>query len=182
MGPIPLPDPALADGDLALRPWRPEDVPALVAACKDPEIPRWTLVPSPYSEDDARLWLAAQSAARRGGRRVELAIVDLDDRLLGSIAIARSADGRVGEVGYWVAAEARRRGVATRSVQLLAEWAFDELGLERIELLTEPENRASQRVAEAAGFTRERLLRAHREQKGTLRDFYLYALTPGDRP
>jgi RimJ/RimL family protein N-acetyltransferase len=67
-------------------------------------------------------------------------------------------------------------------VQLLAEWAFDELGLERIELLTEPENRASQRVAEAAGFTRERRLRAHREQKDTLRDFYLYALTPGDRP
>ena len=64
-------------------------MPALVAACKDPEIPKWTLVPSPYSEDDARLWLAAQSAARRGGRRVELAIVDLDDRLLGSIAIAR---------------------------------------------------------------------------------------------
>jgi RimJ/RimL family protein N-acetyltransferase len=177
VGPIPLPDPALADGDLALRPWRPEDVPALVAACKDPEIPKWTLVPSPYSEDDARLWLAAQSAARRGGRRVEMAIVDLDDRLLGSIAIARSADGRVGEVGYWVAADARGRGVATRSVRLLSGWAFEALGLERIELLTEPENRVSQRVAEAAGFTRERLLRGHREQKGTLRDFYLYALT-----
>jgi RimJ/RimL family protein N-acetyltransferase len=179
VGPIPLPDPPLGDGDLALRPWRPQDVPAIVAACQDPEIPKWTLVPSPYSEDDARLWLAAQSAARRGGRRVELAIVDPEDRLLGSIAIARSIDGRAGEVGYWIAREARRRGVATRAVQLLAEWAFSELGLARIELLAEPGNHASQRVAEAAGFKRVRLLPAHREQKGRMRDFYLYVLAAG---
>jgi RimJ/RimL family protein N-acetyltransferase len=178
VGPIPLPEPPLANGDLALRPWRPQDVPAIVAACQDPEIPKWTLVPSPYSDDDARLWLAAQSAARRGGRRVELAIVDGDDRLLGSIAIARSVDGRAGEVGYWIAREARRRRVATRAVRLLSEWAFAELELERIELLAEPGNTASQRVAEAAGFTRERLLPAHRQQKGRMRDFYLYVLVP----
>jgi RimJ/RimL family protein N-acetyltransferase len=178
VGPIALPDPPLANGDLALRPWRPEDVPAIVIACQDPEIPKWTLVPSPYSEDDARLWLAAQAAARRGGRRVELAIVDREDRLLGSIAIARSADGRAGEVGYWVAAGARRRGVASGAVKLLAAWAFSDLELERIELLAEPGNLASQRVAESAGFTRERLLPAHREQKGSMRDFYLYALSP----
>jgi RimJ/RimL family protein N-acetyltransferase len=176
VGPIALPDPPLRNGDIALRPWRPQDVPAIVAACQDPEIPKWTLVPAPYSEDDARLWLAAQAAARRGGRRVELAIVDGDDRLLGSIAMARSADGRAGEVGYWVAREARRRGVATGAVRLLAEWAFDALRLTRIELLAEPENHASQGVAEAAGFTRERLLPHHREQKGRLRDFYLYVL------
>jgi RimJ/RimL family protein N-acetyltransferase len=178
VGPIPLPDPPLGNGDVGLRPWRPQDVPAIVAACQDPEIPKWTLVPSPYSEDDARLWLAAQAAARRGGRRVELAIVDPADRLLGSIAIARSIDGRAGEVGYWIARDARRRGVATRAVRLLVGWAFRELGLERIELLAEPGNTASQGVAEAAGFRRERLLRAHREQKGTMRDFYLYAVSP----
>jgi RimJ/RimL family protein N-acetyltransferase len=179
VGPIPLPEPPLANGDVSLRPWRPQDVPAIVAACKDPEIPKWTLVPEPYSEDDARLWLAAQSAARRGGRRVELAIVDGDDRLLGSIAIARSIDGRAGEVGYWIARDARRRGVATRAVELLSTWAFSELGLERIELLAEPGNTASQGVAEAAGFTKERLLPAHREQKGRMRDFFLYVLVPG---
>ena len=115
----------------------------------------------------------------RGGRRVELAIVDGDDRLLGSIAIARSIDGRAGEVGYWIARDARRRGVATRAVELLSTWAFSELGLERIELLAEPGNTASQRVAEAAGFTKERLLPAHREQKGRMRDFFLYVLVPG---
>jgi RimJ/RimL family protein N-acetyltransferase len=180
VGPIELPDPPLRDGDITLRAWVAEDVPAIVAACQDPEIPRWTLVPSPYSADDARLWLAAQAAARRGGRRVELAIADVDDaRLLGSIAIARSADLRAGEVGYWVAADARRRGVATRAVRLLSDWAFAELGLDRIELLAEPGNEASQRVAEAAGFHRDRLLRGHREQKGTLRDFYLFVRQPG---
>ena len=179
MARLPTPDPGPSDGVVLLRAWRESDVPQMVEACKDPEIPKWTLVPEPYSEDDARLWLAAQSAARRGGRRVELAIVDGDDRLLGSIAIARSIDGRAGEVGYWIARDARRRGVATRAVELLSTWAFSELGLERIELLAEPGNTASQRVAEAAGFTKERLLPAHREQKGRMRDFFLYVLVPG---
>ena len=113
MGPIPLPEPPLANGDVALRPWRPQDVPAIVAACQDPEIPKWTLVPSPYSADDARLWLAAQSAARRGGRRVELAIVDGKDRLLGSIVGFRIEISRL--EGKWKLSqnhpEERRRRV-----------------------------------------------------------------------
>ena len=48
----------LEDGDVVLRPFVDEDVPAIVAACQDPEIPRWTSVPSPYTEDDARRYLA----------------------------------------------------------------------------------------------------------------------------
>jgi RimJ/RimL family protein N-acetyltransferase len=165
-----------------LRAWRPEDVPELVAACQDPEIPRWTLVPAPYTEDDARLWLASQSAARQGGRRIELAIAAAGNGgLLGSVALARSPEDDTGEVGYWVAARARGRGVATRAVGLLCEWSFGEpLRLSRVELLAEPGNRASQRVAERAGFRRERLLRAHREQKGTLRDFVLFAREPAE--
>ncbi|MGH2801119.1 MAG: GNAT family N-acetyltransferase [Thermoleophilaceae bacterium] len=44
----------LSDGEIALRPFIEDDVPAITAACQDPEIPRWTLVPSPYTEEDAR--------------------------------------------------------------------------------------------------------------------------------
>ena len=58
-----------------------------------------------------------------------------------------------GEIGYWVTAEARGRGIATRAVHLLAGWARDELGLTRIEILPHKDNPASRRVAEKAGFT-----------------------------
>ena len=54
---IPVPDPPLRDDAVVLRPWSLDDVPAVTAACQDPEIPRWTTVPTPYAEEDARLWL-----------------------------------------------------------------------------------------------------------------------------
>jgi hypothetical protein len=44
----------LEDGDIALRPYTEDDVPAITAACQDTEIPPWTSVPSPYTEEDAR--------------------------------------------------------------------------------------------------------------------------------
>jgi RimJ/RimL family protein N-acetyltransferase len=57
-----------------------------------------------------------------------------------------------GEIGYWVVADARGRGVATRAVRLLADWARDELRLTHIDVLPHKDNVASRRVAEKAGF------------------------------
>src|SRR2546421_6700412 len=70
---IPLPDPPLDDGAVALRPWRATDLVPLVDACQDPEIPRWTAVPSPYGEHDAREYLARAEIDRRSGRARGLA-------------------------------------------------------------------------------------------------------------
>ena len=161
----------LEDGDVALRPLAEEDVPEVVAACQDPEIPRWTVVPSPYTEDDAREFLARAPDVS--------AIVDAESgEFLGTIGW-RWVDGNV-QIGYWVKREARGRGVATQALRLLARWAFAELGAARIQLLTEPENRASQRVAEKAGFRREALLRSFIDLKGRRRDAYMYALLRDD--
>ena len=65
-----------------------------------------------------------------------------------------------GEVGYWLAPEARGAGHATRAVGLICAWGFSHLRLERIELLAATGNPASQRVAERCGFTREAVLRS----------------------
>ena len=65
------------------------------------------------------------------------------------------------EVGYWLAREARGQGHATRAVGLISTWGFAALGLERLDLYAAIENRASQLVAERAGFTREALLRSY---------------------
>ncbi len=178
---IALPAP-LSDGVIALRPWRADDVPALVEAAQDPEIPRWTVVPSPYSEADARGFIAAQSERRASGDAAPFAIVSADeDELFGSVEITlqdwRNARG---EVGYWIAGPARRRGIAVRAVNLISQWAFSSLGLARIELLVEPPNTGSQGVAERAGYTREGVLRSYREMKGKRVDFVLFSLLPGD--
>jgi RimJ/RimL family protein N-acetyltransferase len=54
----PMELPTLRDGDLVLRPKRPDDLDAVTAACQDPEIPRWTFVPSPYTRADAEAYFA----------------------------------------------------------------------------------------------------------------------------
>jgi RimJ/RimL family protein N-acetyltransferase len=176
-----LPDPPLSDGEIVLRGWTLSDVPALTAACQDPEIPRWTVVPSPYTERHARDFIEGCAGDRSAGRELALAIVDREGTLLGAIGVGRFDwdDGRA-EIGYWIAREARRRAVGVRATRLLARWALTDLGLERLELLANPENEASQRLAERAGFTREGVLRRYRRRHGRREDLVMFSLLAED--
>jgi len=145
--------PTLRDGDLVLRPKRPDDVDAITAACQDPEIPRWTFVPSPYTRADAEAYLIRSAEEQAAGTALNLLAVDAQDRLLGSFGLMElDREPGYGEIGYWVAAEARGRGVATHGLVMLADWARRELGLTKIDILPHKDNAASRRVAEKAGF------------------------------
>ena len=93
---------------------------------------------------------------RLSGEQVDFALTDLahDHAVLGGLSLHDIHDGRCA-VGYWLAAHARGRGVATRAVRLAAAYVLDQLGIARLELTCGPDNHASQRVAERCGFTRE---------------------------
>jgi RimJ/RimL family protein N-acetyltransferase len=178
---IPVPDPPLTDGEILLRPWERRDVPAITAACQDPEIPRWTVVPHHYTERHARDFIGSTGTDLAAGRELALAIVDSEDRVLGALGLSNFdwADLKA-EIGYWMAAEERGRGIGSRATRMLAEWAIATLGLERLELLANPENEASQRLAERAGFTREGVLRRYRRRHGVREDLVMYSLVAED--
>lgn len=163
-----------------LRPLAEDDVPAIVAACQDPEIPRWTLVPSPYTEDDARAWIADAGRQWREGTGAHFAVADVrTGRLVGSIGL-RCSDWPVVEAGYWVSREARGLGVGTGALRLVSGWALRRLGAARVQLVADVDNAASQRVAEKAGFVREGVLRQALETKGRRSDCVMFSLLPGD--
>ncbi len=176
--PIPAPGVPLTDGTLVLRLPRETDVPAIAAACGDPEIARWIPVPVPYGVEDARNFVAFTAEGWSSGREPTFVIADAADRsLLGTLALHRRPDepGRAA-VGYWLAPEARGRGAATRAVRLVVPWAFEvEPELVRVELLTLVGNDASGRVALRAGFTREGVLRRYLPFRGELVDAVMYA-------
>jgi RimJ/RimL family protein N-acetyltransferase len=181
MPPIPLPEPPLTDGEMLLRPWTLDDVPAVTAACRDPEIPRWTVVPFDYQDHHAIEFISGREADRAAGRELSFAVVDRDDHLLGAIGIMNfDWPDLKAEIGYWVAPEARNRGVGTRAVRLLSRWAIEELALERIELFANPENEASLRLALSAGYTREGTLRLYRKRRGVREDLVMHSLLAGD--
>ena len=175
---IVLPAGPLAQEQTALRPWRDADLPDLVEACQDPEIVRWTSVPSPYGEADARSYLRQRYDAAFAGLTAPFAIVDASSgRLLGSISLLRFSWAHArGEVGYWLAAWARGQGHATRAVRLICAWGFSALRLERVDLMVSTGNPSSQRVAERAGFTREAVLRSYMRGTPERQDMVMYGL------
>jgi RimJ/RimL family protein N-acetyltransferase len=176
------PDRPLADEAVLLRAWRRSDVAAAHRATLDPLIPRFTRVPEANTERNVRAYLLEQEPRRRAGEEIAFAIADArDEQLLGAIALGRFSwpDARA-EIGYWLAPWARGRGIASRAVRLLARWALVDVGLARLELRTDAENAASQRVAERCGFVREGTLRSHEDLKGRRRDVIVFSLLPGE--
>src|SRR3954451_13081965 len=127
------PDPPLEDGVIALRAWRNTDARGIAQLFEDREALEWTRAPAPYREGDARQWLAGLPAQMRRGDALPLAVSDsAGGRLLASIEL-RMRDERRAEFGYVVASWARGRAVGTRALRLYTRWAFDTLGLDRLE-------------------------------------------------
>ena len=150
---------ALRHGDLVLRLPTRADTDAVVAACQDPEIPRWTRVPSPYGIVEAHAWFELAEAERAAGEGLHLLITE-GDVLMGSVGIVGlDWPGGVAEVGYWVSAEARGRGVAGRALEVVAGWGLQQ-GVRRLFADVIVGNRASERVLEKVGFQREGVQRS----------------------
>jgi len=156
-----------------LRPPQDEDAHRIAAICSDPEITRWTNVPSPYTVEDAHAWIAYTAIEREHGSGLHLVAVRQADRMLvGSAALRVHTDPPHGELGYWVAPAERRAGVATRSVALLVDRAFGTLGLPYVEVVVSPCNHASLALARRAGFTRR--ASELREFKGKVEEFEVW--------
>ncbi|WP_406292804.1 GNAT family N-acetyltransferase [Streptomyces sp. NBC_00624] len=156
---------AFSAGPLLLRPWCLDDIPALVAAYRDPAM-RDRLRDLITDEADAERWLRVQTEGRESGTRFSFAVVDtgLDDRPVGNVALKYPAPGSgAAEVGYWTAARARGRGLAPQAVEALTGWAFAAFaddGLRRLDLLHQEDNRASCRVAVKSGYAFAEILPA----------------------
>jgi RimJ/RimL family protein N-acetyltransferase len=176
----------LREGAVRLRPWRLDDAPALVRRINDAAVAAFLdLIPQPYDHADAVAYLTGCEEGWRTGASSNFAVlVDGTDGPAGSVGIRWSdIDEGVAEVGYWVAAEARGRGVATTATRLAARWAFaEEPRLERLQLRADVENEPSNRVAAKAGFTREGVLRSARHNARLDRrvDFAIWSLLRGE--
>jgi RimJ/RimL family protein N-acetyltransferase len=156
-----LPSEIIVDSELCLRRPRETDGPAIIAAVQDPEIPRWTTVPSPYGETEFAAWFAqANKRAVLHDLRRNYLIVDTDETVLGMVGLVRvRPDDENAEVGYWLGKESRGKGVITRSLTALIREIL-RAGYARIDAEVLVGNPASQRVLERVGFTHEGVLRS----------------------
>ena len=152
----------LSDGVVLLRPWFSSDASFMAEAATDPAIQRYNS-PAPSSVADAlsniegiaQRWRSFEVDGDPTG--VAFAVTDAaSGEPVGMCGIDHWSGTDVAQFGYWLAAVARGRGLATRSVRLMTSWLF-ERGAARVFVTIESDNAASAAVARRAGFTtRER--------------------------
>ncbi len=182
-----MPAAPLTDGTVLLRLPDEHDGAAVRTYGQDPDIGEttWLPVPVPCPEEvAARLVQEFQEGWQgRFGLTLVITLPPATD-LVGVLHLSVHGAG-VGEIGYGVAPQYRRRGLATRAVRLVAAWAFAQLGLTRLEIVVTAggsQGLASQRVAEKAGFVYAGLRRSHIPATGCDYEDPLYVLPAPRRP
>ena len=172
-----------AGGSLLLRPWRPADARAVVAAYADPEIQRWH-GRRVDSEDEARDLILRWQRSWPSETGAHWAVTrDGSGEVLGRVALRsmRPDEGRA-ECAYWTAPSSRGGGVAPRALAALCAWAFGEIGFHRLDLVHSLANAASCRVAAKAGFVAEGVQRSAVLHADGWHDMHLHARISGDKP
>jgi RimJ/RimL family protein N-acetyltransferase len=168
--------------DIRLVPLARKHVTFLADVVHDPDVLRFTRVPDPPPEDFVEGWFAGYEEGRAAGTRDGFAILDAEGIFLGT-AVAPAIDRATGtvELGYTIMPAARGRGVATRALGLITEWAFAALDAKRIELYISTDNPASKRVAERNGYRYEGTLRSLYFKQDLRVDTEIWSKLPADR-
>ena len=160
---------------------RESDVGALFEACQDPDIRRYTTVPSPYERRHAVEFV--HRVAGRWEEGIEQTWAMRDGATLAGVVGLYRQSGGAAEIGYWVAPGSRGRGFMTEAARVVVDWAFSAEGLElaRIEWRAVVGNVASARVARTLGFRFEGTLRgALRNGSGDRDDGWIAGLLAAD--
>ncbi|SDT75477.1 Protein N-acetyltransferase, RimJ/RimL family [Streptomyces sp. TLI_053] len=168
---------------LVLRAPHESDIDAIEAACQDPEIQRWTVVPVPYLRGDAEYFVSdlARNGWRTGENPIWCVIERESGALVGTQGLTLPA-GRPGvaEIGWWATKEFRGRGYTAEAATAVARYGLAELGLRRLEWIAYVGNEGSRAVAAKVGFRFEGTLRAYAQQRGQFHDSWIASLLPGD--
>lgn len=160
-----------------LREWRESDACDLAAQLNNPHVQNNLRdgLPYPYTDKDAKEYITAMRSRDR--HRLFAYAVVLDDRVIGSISIARceNVHFRTAELGYYIGESYWGRGFATCAVRQMCSRMFAQTDLLRIFAEPYAYNTASCRVLEKAGFSLEGVLRRNAVKNGRILDMKLYA-------
>lgn len=169
----------LTDGVVLLAAPTDADVDRIIELCQDPDVSRWTTIPSPYGRSDAHFFLREIVAAGwDAGTVATWGVRTPDDATLhGMVGVDLGGDG---ELGFWMGAHARGRGWATQAARLAVDAAFAN-GVDHVRWKAILGNEGSRRVAEKVGFRVDGTVRHLIEQRGQWHDGWIATLLPDDR-
>lgn len=171
--------------DVLIRPFRDTDIPALYEAVRESadQLGPWMPWCHPdYSISETRAWVKKQIAAFEAGDEFHFAITSEANLILGVCGLnGIHRENRLANLGYWVRSSAVGRGIATQATRLIADWAFRNTDLERLEILVAIRNHPSLRVAAKAGAVWEGVLRGRLRLHDELHDSVMFSILRGER-
>jgi len=171
--------------DVSIRPFREDDAGGLYESVRESidDLIRWMpWCHLEYSISEAREWIGRQIAAFEARDEFSFAIITGNGHVAGVCGInAINWENRLANLGYWVRSSQLRRGIATRATCLLADWAFQNTDLNRLEILVSIRNHPSLRVAAKAGAVWEGVLRGRLQHRGETHDAVLFSIVRTDR-
>jgi len=169
--------PELPAGEqLIVRPWNEADVPSVVEAYAVADIQEWNL--RTMDADEAHEWIESWSAAWHAETDACWAIARRSDgSVVGRIALRQiSLAAGSADVTYWVLPNGRREGAASEAARSVSRWAFEIVGLHRLDLHHSVRNESSCGVAIRAGFGLEATLHSYLKHADGWHDMHLHAL------
>ena len=170
--------PTLETPRLRLRPFVPDDAPAVQRLAGAREIADATLtIPHPYPDGAAALWIARLAPAWAVGAEATFAVTAAaDGLLLGAAGVVVAPEHQAGELGYWVGVPYWGCGYATEAARALCGYAFTALAVHRIQARHLTRNPASGRVMQKLGMRREGVLRDAIRKWGRFEDVAVCSL------
>ena len=170
---------------LIVRPFREEDVSRLYEAVRESiaEVSPWlSWCHRDYSIEESREFIDSRVQAAESGDWYSFGVFAKDtERFLGGVGLNFiNRVHRMGNLGYWVRTSDTGRGIATEAARSMARFAFEQVGLHRVEILAAITNIPSQRVAAKTGAVREGILRKRLLIGGVSQDAMLFSLIPED--
>ena len=171
----------LSNDAVKIRRYCADDIPSLFEAAREStkEMLAWLSWCHPnYTVEESRSFVLSSETAWNEKTRFAFAVFDVSSGLfLGGVGLNQiNRNHNFANLGYWVRSSQTGRGVATAATLLAAEFGFEDLGLNRIEILTATGNAASRRVAEKAGAKREGILRNRLLLHNSPHDAVIYSL------
>ena len=169
--------PVLATGRLLLRPFDLADAHAVQRLCGTYAVAAATLLPYPYPDGLAEVWIASlREGSERGDAAAFAITLAGEGRLIGGVRLRIDVEHARGELGFWVARACWGRGYATEAVRAVIEYGFSVLGLHRIHAMHFSRNPASGRVMEKCGMLHEGCSRGHVRKWGVYEDVDLWGI------
>lgn len=130
----------------------------------------------PKSIEDERNWLKENPERRKKNTEWNYTILH-NKKVVGAIGVKINYHRNyIGEIGYFLDEKYWRKGIVSEAVKLIEGICFNELRLSRIEIVVQPENKASEKVAIKNKYLKEGLLKkALKGKDGKMKDCFLYA-------